>query len=67
MSLGRDEEGRQALRDALSAVRGEGAGDDLLLALEAVLRHDAAEDLDALCAERNDIAQALGVRRPAPC
>jgi hypothetical protein len=66
LALGRDEEGLQSLREALAAVRSEGPGDDLLLALEAVLRHGAAEDLDALRAERAEIAQRLGVRRPAP-
>ena len=67
MALGRREEGQGALRDALTVVRQEGAGDDLLLALEAVLRHGSGEDLDALCEERTAIARRLGVRRPAPC
>jgi len=66
VALGRRAEGHEALRAALTAVRDEGAGDDLLLALEAVLRHGAREDLDALRTERAEIAQRLGVRRPAP-
>ena len=69
VGVGQQDEGRQVLRDALDSTRADGAGDDLVVALDAVLEHGAErtpEERVLWRQERGDLAAALGVRRPAP-